>query len=218
LDVALFQRRNWSRPGERAVSRRPPAYPPGRARAGIQVRPAVGAETGVAELAADIGRLRRRLTRRDLLNHPRISAELEELDQVVAAGLDHRRGRGRHRLPAGTAAVRDVTGYDIKPDPLTARTGAELVDVLRKYRQWAGNTPFRAMASRARWEVAHSTMCVALKSDTLPALKVVVAIVAGCGGGDDDRQAFATAWRRISFGAAGTQGLRPVRPATGTDS
>jgi hypothetical protein len=61
--------------------------------------------------------------------------------------------------------------------------------------------------------VAHSTMCVALKSDTLPGLKVVIAIVAGCGGGDDDQQVFATAWRRISSGTAGARGLRLVRPA-----
>ncbi len=156
-----------------------------------------------------------------VLNHPRISAELEELDQLVAAGLDHR--RGRHRLsavtaPACGAPVRDAAGYTLKPDPLTARTSAELVAALRRYREWAGNTPFREMAARARWKVAHSTMCVTLKSDTLPPLKVVVAIVAGCGGTDDDQQAFATAWRRINSGTADVQGLRLVRPAVATGS
>jgi hypothetical protein len=171
-----------------------------------------GAPTGAAELAADIGRIRHRLMRPGMLNHPRISAELEELDRQVADSLSER--RGRHRLPAATA-VRDATGYDLKPDPLTAQTGAELVAALRKYREWAGRTPFRTMAARARWEVAHSTMCVALRSSELPPLKVVVAIVAGCGGGADDQQLFATAWRRIS---SGVQGLRLVLPADGTGS
>lgn len=49
------------------------------------------------------------------------------------------------------------------------------------------------MAERARWDVAHSTMWVALNSDTLPKLKVVLAIVAGCGSGHDDQKAFTPA-------------------------
>jgi hypothetical protein len=186
-----------------------------------QGRPGSSADKGVAELAADIGRLRLRLARPGVLNHPRISAELDELDQLVAAGLDHR--RGRHCLPAGTgpacgAAVRDAAGYSLKPDPFTARTGTELVAVLRRYREWAGNTPFRQMAARTRWKVAHSTMCVALKSDSLPPLKVVMAIVAGCGGTDEDQQAFATAWRRAYPGTADTQGPQLVVPASATGS
>jgi hypothetical protein len=182
----------------------------GLTRTALPVRRAPAAD--VAELAADISRIRRRLMRPGYLSHPRISGELDELDRLVSAGLDQR--RGRHRLPPATAPVRDADGYDLKPDPLTAQAAPELVSMLRKYREWAGSTPFRTMAARTRWEVAHSTMCVALRSDTLPALKVVMAIVAGCGGGDDDQQAFATAWRRISTGT-GTGGSRcdpPPRP------
>jgi len=74
------------------------------------------------------------------------------------------------------------------------------------------------MAARARWEVVHSTMCVALKSGALPALKVVVAIVAGGEGCEGGQQAFATAGRQISSGTAGVRGLRLVRPAVGTGS
>jgi hypothetical protein len=170
-------------------------HPPADRRGTQPDRREASGPAGAAELAADISRIRHRLMRPGMLTHPGISAELEELDRQVAGSLSAR--RGRHRLSAAVA-VRDTTGYDLKPDPLTAQTGAELVAALRKYREWAGRTPFRAMAERARWEVAHSTMCVALRSSELPSLKVVVAIVAGCGGEDDDQQLFATAWRRIS--------------------
>jgi rubredoxin len=91
----------------------------------------------------------------------------------------------------------DAAGYDLKPDPLAARTAAELVVALRVYRIWAGEPSFRDMASQARQAVAFSTMCTALKSDELPPLKVVVAIVAGCNGSTEDQQRFATAWRLI---------------------
>jgi hypothetical protein len=167
------------------------------------------AELSRAELAAEIRSLKQRLSP-DVLRDPRIRAELAELDKQVAAALDQ--SRGRHRLPAGAAApavapepVRDAEGYNLKPDPLQAQTAAELTEALRQYRAWAGNTPFRQMAARARQRVAHSTMCVALKSEDLPGLKVVLAIVAGCGGGQADQEKFATAWRRINAGMTGTQ-------------
>ncbi len=157
-----------------------------------------------AELAAEISSLKQRLSP-EVLRDPRIRAELAELDKQVAAALEE--SRGRHRLPAGAAVpaaspepVRDADGYNLKPDPLSAQTAAELVEALRQYRAWAGNTPFRQMAARARQRVAHSTMCVALKNDELPGLKVVLAIVAGCGGGQPDQEKFATAWRRINSG------------------
>jgi hypothetical protein len=178
----------------------------GTAAASDQARPQAPAdreaERGRVELAAEIRRLRQQLSP-DALSDPRIRAELAELDRQVASALDH--SRGRHRLPAGAAApsvalgpVRDADGYNLKPDPLQAQTAAELVRALRQYRAWSGNTPFRQMAAQARQRVAHSTMCVALKSEELPGLKVLLAIVAGCGGSQSDQQKFATSWRRIN--------------------
>jgi hypothetical protein len=58
------------------------------------------------------------------------------------------------------------------------------------------------MAAQARQKVSYSRMCVALKGDDRPGLQIVVAIFAGCGGGENDQRAFATAWRRISSGRA----------------
>jgi hypothetical protein len=118
------------------------------------------------------------------------------------------------------AAVRDAEGYDLRPDPLAATTAAELVAALREYRSWAGSPPFRTMAAHARQAVAHSTMHTAMKNDTeLPRLKVVTAIIAGCGGDENDQRAWATAWRRIALGkldapsTAGTPTLRVLPPA-----
>jgi hypothetical protein len=152
-----------------------------------------GTDSDVAELAAAISLLRHRLMRRDLLSDPRISAELEQLRQITP-GLGH----GRHRAVVIRQPVQDAAGYDLKPDPLTAASSRELIAALRKYRKWAGNPSFRAMAAQVSREVAHSTMCAALNGSELPRLTVVMAIVAGCGGGEHDQQAFATAWRFVS--------------------
>ena len=103
-----------------------------------------------------------------------------------------------------SAPVADADGWEgLKPDPVTARTPAELVAAVRQYRQWSGEPSFRTMAARARQTVAHTTMFMALKNDGLPRLDVVLAIVAGCNGSEDDRRAFATAWRRIRLGRIG---------------
>ena len=39
-----------------------------------------------------------------------------------------------------------------------------------------------------------------MNAQTLPKLDVVKAIINGCGGGEEDLRAFATAWRRIDSG------------------
>jgi hypothetical protein len=184
------------RPAPAAVSDLPPVTADAEARRGI------------ARLAADIRRIRPRLNR-DALDDPRIKGALLELERHIMAQLDER--RGRHRLAAGGSTmaapavvsrpVRDTGGFGhLKPDPLTATTGAELVTRLREYREWAGVTSFRTMAAQAGQKVSSSTMCTALNRDVLPTQKVVGAIIAGCGGGEDDQRAFITAWRLIKLG------------------
>jgi hypothetical protein len=70
---------------------------------------------------------------------------------------------------------------------------------------------------------AASTMCTALRADTLPSLDMVHAIVTGCGGSPRHVHAFATACRRLGLpghdvpgqGAPGQQDAswrRKVRP------
>lgn len=165
-------------------------------------------ERDVTGLVRDIRRLGRRLLSVGAINDPQVQAALHQLDRQVADVISP--GRGRHRLLSGgldavapSEAIRDTRGYNLKPNPLTATTSAEFVKALRQYRAWAGNVPYRQMAARAQQTVAHSTLFVALNSNELPALKVVIAIIVGCGGSIDDQQKFATAWRRINSGHLG---------------
>ena len=110
-------------------------------------------------------------------------------------------------------AIPDADGYDLCPDPLKARNSAELVNALRRYRISAGEPSFRDMASNSGQRVAYSTMCAALSGDALPKLDVVLGVVAGCGGSEEDQQRFATAWRRLRIGETGRPDLR-ILPST----
>jgi hypothetical protein len=120
--------------------------------------------------------------------------------------------------PVPGPVVEDTGGFDLKPDPLTARTPAELMTALRRYRQWAGEPPYRKMAGQAGHAVAASTLCTALGNDELPRLNVVLAIITGCGGCEEDQQRYATAWRQIKRRqpAAAKPVLRVVPPIAGT--
>jgi hypothetical protein len=74
------------------------------------------------------------------------------------------------------------------------------VKTLADLREWAGAPSFREMERRCGHEVAFATMCTALGSDKLPSLKVVLAIVAACVGGEEHEEqerAYTTAWRKL---------------------
>jgi hypothetical protein len=85
-----------------------------------------------------------------------------------------------------------------RPDPGAARTPEEFMDALRGFRGWAGKPSFRAMERQCARRFAASTICTALRADTLPSLDMVHAIVTGCGGSPRHVHAFATAWRRLT--------------------
>ncbi|HEY5986333.1 MAG TPA: hypothetical protein VIV12_08160 [Streptosporangiaceae bacterium] len=146
--------------------------------------------------------------------------ELQKLEEQVTVLLDHAdRSPGRHRSPIGKTASRqisDARGFDLKPNPLTATTAAEFITALRQYKAWSGDPSWRKMAAQAGQAVVHSTMHAAMHGTALPKFDVVKAIIIGCGGGEDDLRAFATAWRRIEAGrtraAASTSFLTAPMP------
>jgi DNA-binding CsgD family transcriptional regulator len=107
--------------------------------------------------------------------------------------------RPRRRTHPPRPPVDDADGHDLRPDPLTASTPADLLAALRAFRTWAGEPGFRVMSRRSGYGAAASTMCTTLNGHTLPGLEVVRAIVEGCGGTEDDVKLYATAWRRIKM-------------------
>jgi hypothetical protein len=95
-------------------------------------------------------------------------------------------------------ASSDDFAFDFKPDPFAATTPVEFINVLRRYKIWSGDPSWRSMARLSGNVVVHTTMYAAMKSDSLPRLDIVRAIIIGCGGGEDDLKAFAVAWRRVA--------------------
>jgi hypothetical protein len=162
-----------------------------------------GNDEDLVALAWDIRRIGKKLESAQAVNHPRVRFALNQLGEQLASVLGE--SRGRHRLaiadmttPADEGVVQKTIDAVSKPNPQTATTARELVIALRKYRAWAGNVTFRQMAVRARYTVPHAVMCIALNDTSeLPALNVVTAIIAGCGGDTNDQEMFTNAWRRI---------------------
>ncbi|WP_228010615.1 hypothetical protein [Nonomuraea phyllanthi] len=138
----------------------------------------VMAEAGVARAAA---------TTAAIESHIAGSLSSQRLDQAEASGPPE--------LPFGPPA--DLPGYVLKPDPLSARTPAEFVELLKQYRIWAGEPSYRELVRRARNAFGASTLCEALKSSHLPPEKLVRAFVWACSGSEEDLQAWTTAWRQL---------------------
>lgn len=108
------------------------------------------------------------------------------------------------RYPDSAAPViLDTPGQDLCPDPGNARTAAEFMATLRAYRTWAGEPSYRVMENVIRNQFpqrfAASTIHAALKSDELPALALVRAIITACGGTSTHEQKFTSAWRQLTM-------------------
>jgi transcriptional regulator with XRE-family HTH domain len=77
-------------------------------------------------------------------------------------------------------------------------TVEEFVDGLRGFRAWSGYPTFQAMADRAGGGVSRDAMERALQDGILPSLDAVRAVVEGCGGNEEDVEAFVAAWHRVA--------------------
>jgi hypothetical protein len=118
-----------------------------------------------------------------------------------------------HATPApAPEVIGDAEGFDLRPDPLTAQTPAELVCCLQQYRQWAGSPSLRTIVTQSGQMIGTSTLCNLLRSGTLPSLTAIMAVIIGCGGSEEDQKRFATAWRQISSSLTGSQPARPPAP------
>jgi hypothetical protein len=106
--------------------------------------------------------------------------------------------RARRDRAAPGSPAHDVPGCDLRPDPSRARNSAELIEALRQFRTWAGNPSYRDMERACNGRPVASTMCRVLGRGQLPArFEVIDAIIIACGGEEEDRERFASAWRRL---------------------
>jgi hypothetical protein len=122
-----------------------------------------------------------------------VREEFEDLDRML---------RKQDQYPIlAPPVVPDPPGLDLCPDPSGARTAAELMDVLRAYRTWAGQPSYRFMAGVIRNQggqsYAPSTLHAALNRNALPAFPMIQAVLKACGASEAHQRAFASAWRRI---------------------
>src|ERR1700683_433838 len=142
------------------------------------------AEREIMALAGDIRQIGRRLRNSRAFDHPTVRAALGQFDNelAVAFGQSH----GRHRIM--TSRERQLDAFS---------SGAEFMRELRQLRTSCGDISFRQMAERSGHVVAHSAMCMALNGVELPPLKVVLAIVVGCGGSTAYKDHFAAAWHHL---------------------
>jgi hypothetical protein len=104
----------------------------------------------------------------------------------------------RRERPALGPPAQDSAGCDLRPDPSRVRTASEFINALREFRTWAGSPSYRDMARACNGRPVASTMCRMLSGTELPArFEVIDAIIIACGGREEDRERFATAWRRL---------------------
>jgi hypothetical protein len=120
--------------------------------------------------------------------------------------------------PSADPIISDAPGTPHCPDPRDAHTAPELMEQLRLFWLWAGQPSYRSMARQCGNRYAASTLHTALRSEKLISLDMLLAVVDGCRGGAEHRQAFASAWRRLQMeslrtgrAAVGSRALRPVR-------
>jgi hypothetical protein len=103
------------------------------------------------------------------------------------------------RRPSFPVPVEDTDGYNLRPDPLTAATAAQMMSLLRQFRVWCGKPGVRVMARRANNAIAAATIHSALQGDRLPKLETLQAVVWACSGSEEDVRNWTTAWRKITL-------------------
>jgi hypothetical protein len=112
--------------------------------------------------------------------------------------------KARRRTETSPVPVFPDSGpLHLRPNPRAARTPPELMQCLAAFRVWSGNRSLRQISDLSGNRISASGVRNILSGGALPdRLDVIDAIVQGCGGGDDDRAAFASAWRRLYMGSS----------------
>lgn len=111
--------------------------------------------------------------------------------------------------------IEDVSGHDLKPDPLRASSPEELETMLREFWLWAGRPSPRDVARASGGAFSHGTISKLLleTSDRPPPLKLayVQGCIRGCLGDEEEIRRWTTAWRMVHL-SNGRQSARPGEP------
>jgi hypothetical protein len=126
-----------------------------------------------------------------------LELSLTQLEQAEAHHL--RVDPVRYSETVHDQVISDMPGWDQFPDPVTAQTPADFVQILQRYRAWAGNPSYRVMERLCDRRFAASTIHTALHGENLPSLDMVQAIIKGCRGSDAHMVLFTSAWRRFGM-------------------
>jgi hypothetical protein len=126
-------------------------------------------------------------------------AQLEALENELA----QRKSRRRPPEDTPAPAFPDSGPISLRPNPGAVRTTDDFLRCLQAFRIWTGNRSLRQIAEQSGGRISASGARNIFNGSDVPSRLVVVdAIIAGCGGSDDDRAAFAAAWRRVYMGLA----------------
>ncbi|NUW39429.1 hypothetical protein [Nonomuraea rhodomycinica] len=117
--------------------------------------------------------------------------------------LQSERRAPRRTERAVEPVIQDAPGFDLKPDPFTARSITELEELVRDFWRWADSPSSREVAERSSGAFSHATVAKILyDKPNKPRLtmRYLIGLIRGCGGDKDEQQRWATAWRLLDRG------------------
>jgi hypothetical protein len=131
---------------------------------------------------------------------------LRDLESDVMAekeALENEQKKRRRAIEAPPPPMFPDSGpLHLRPNPRAALTIRDFMHCLVTFRVWSGNRSLRQISEQSGHRISPSSVRNVLNASALPdRLEVVDAIVLGCGGTDEDRAAFTSAWRRLYMGS-----------------
>ncbi|WP_304452697.1 hypothetical protein [Nocardiopsis sp. YSL2] len=94
--------------------------------------------------------------------------------------------------------LRDLAGYDERPDPRRARSTEDFLLTMRRYLVWAGDWSYLELEYLCGGAVKAATFREVLEGTELPRYVFLMAFVTACAGEDEgERRRWVDAWRGL---------------------
>lgn len=127
--------------------------------------------------------------------------ESDIMTQKEALEIEQKKIR-RRQIEGAPPMFPDSGPLHLRPNPRIARTEREFMECLMAFNVWSGNRSLRQISEQSGHRISPSGVRNVLNSTAMPdRLEVVDAVVLGCGGTEEMRAAFASAWRRLYMGS-----------------